>query len=204
MADDNEHSEWAKHRRRFYGTSREEREEQNRHRFERRRQQWEQATNALFEAMSDGYKATIKEIDSAGHFFRQKAADILEPRLNEELRAHPSGTFGEKNKLAAWINEDVARLGLSLYSSNTQNPGMLAVEKTKDGSGRFRYDSRRLTAGSTADSRGYYHTLESFDDLTGVRLIPASLDHTQWDRWTKLVMKERVKNGPSPGAARSG
>jgi hypothetical protein len=60
-------------RRRFYGTNCYELEEQERQRFEKRRQQWEQATDALFEAMPDGYKPIVKEIDSASYFLRQKA-----------------------------------------------------------------------------------------------------------------------------------
>lgn len=88
----------------------------------------QRALKTLLARLPESYSERHAALAKIRHAFHQEMATELEAYINHHVAAKPQETFKERSELAAWINQQLREIGLSVQCPNTYKPATLVID----------------------------------------------------------------------------
>jgi hypothetical protein len=126
---------------------------------------WRGEFKKLLSSLPKEYLEARKTATEISHAFHSELAAAIAPRLGEHLQTMKSDSYEEKRDLAAWCNEEVRLLRLSICCPRTGREAILVadVRGPEDDTSRFRLQ--------TTDERGRRTRTYSAAELPPLELM---------------------------------
>jgi hypothetical protein len=160
--------------------------------FNKLREDWERATEAMFQAMPQDYDGLTRSLSHADYSFRLAVARRLGPALNDHITNSGYGTYRSNKRLSSWINAEAAQFGLAILCPEANRPSMLIAEhdnRRPRGLGHFGFQHR-----SDFSQTGYERT-SYVNILPPLTFVPTALDAPEWTRWDNLPKQRSTEGG---------
>ena len=142
----------------------------------------------LAKARPTGYLAAVTEAKELVSLTKQEIIARITPLLNAQVSAMPSENYGDKQKIASWVNGELRQLGLAIRCPKTNHPAILVAD-VRGGEheiSRFRLEIR--------DDSGNRKRTWSSHSITELTLMEDSPREEPIAKWSARLRQKRQDN----------
>ncbi|MCA9217362.1 MAG: hypothetical protein KDB27_30045 [Planctomycetales bacterium] len=142
---------------------------------------FEAAVDTFLGALTGDWKDVTDAIGAASGVLRDKAANRVEPVLNEYVRLQPQDSLEQKRALASLINERLQALGLAIRCPITNAPAIIVADQRSDSPNISRFRLRARKPGGGRTTHGVWR------ELPPLELMPDSGRVEPFAKWTQKI-----------------
>ncbi len=139
---------------------------------------WQEQIDRLVSEMPADYPQAAVWAAQITQAFRDRMAEVLQPRLKSHLTSMPADSLEEKRNLATWVNGELHKLGMTIRCPKTGRPAVLYADFQD---AEHETVTRFRTTTSSADSRGSRRTTVS-QDLPTLDIMPTPVRPERFSR----------------------
>jgi hypothetical protein len=142
----------------------------------------------LSKARPTGYLAAVNEAKELVSLTKQEIIARITPLLNAQVSAMPSENYGDKQKIASWVNGELRRLGLAIRCPKTNHPAILVADVR---GGEHEISRFRLEIRDDSGNRKRTWSSQSIPELT---LMEDSPREEPIAKWSARLRQKRQDN----------